>query len=641
NKLQNVFASLAYSHSIDLPQIVVVGSQSSGKSSVLENIVGRDFLPRGDGMVTRCPLVLQLVNLPEAYAQERAEILYPEKIVFSDISQVQSKILEITSNKLSGKYHVSKEPINIKISSPHVPTLTLVDLPGVISARRADQPADIEEQIRDMIMHFISKENTVILAVSAANVDLANSAGIQLAQKVDPKGERTIGVLTKVDLMDRGTDVVSFMRNSQINLTLGYIPVVNRCQQDINEKKSIEQALAAEREFFRSKYPGLVNKCGTEFLSKRLSEILKKHIKKTLPAIKQKITNDLSLHKKLLQDERLSQISDGVDNLVSNEIEEFHRSFQEVLDGTDIEDQFIELKGGAKILGIINQIYRESIQIIDALDGTSDEEIRVGIKKASGMTEDMIFNQRAFEIFARKAVQKLKRPCTELVDMIHIELLNIAEEILEDKSRLLCSRFPLFKLKFQEVVTEFLQNAMNSAQAFVYDIISAEGAYVNMSHPRLQRKHQDLFTQPWVVANEISQAETIPDNTDEQSHFSISQDPKFLQKDLNSIQGPLRIIPGSLSEREKYRVQLLKEVLNVYFEIIKEQITDQVHKAIMYKLVIFAKVHIYRELNVKLYKVPEISDLLQEQDHIVEERARIQLMIDTLKEANDVINGIV
>lgn len=92
-------------------------------------------------------------------------------------------------------------PINLRIFSPNVLTLTLVDLPGLTKVPVGDQPRDIERQIRDMILKYITKPNAIILAVTSANTDLANSDGLKLAREVDPEGARTIGVLTKVDLM--------------------------------------------------------------------------------------------------------------------------------------------------------------------------------------------------------------------------------------------------------------------------------------------------------------------------------------------------------------------------------------------------------------------------------------------------------
>jgi replication fork clamp-binding protein CrfC len=89
----------------------------------------------------------------------------------------------------------------LRIFSPNVLTLTLVDLPGLTKVPVGDQPRDIERQIKDMLVKYISKPNAIILAVTAANTDLANSDGLKLARDVDPDGTRTIGVLTKVDLM--------------------------------------------------------------------------------------------------------------------------------------------------------------------------------------------------------------------------------------------------------------------------------------------------------------------------------------------------------------------------------------------------------------------------------------------------------
>ena len=99
--------------------------------------------------------------------------------------------------------------------------LTLVDLPGMTKVPVGDQPADIEFQIRDMLMQFITKENCLILAVSPANSDLANSDALKLAKEVDTTGVRTIGVITKLDLMDEGTDAKDILENKVYPLRRG------------------------------------------------------------------------------------------------------------------------------------------------------------------------------------------------------------------------------------------------------------------------------------------------------------------------------------------------------------------------------------------------------------------------------------
>jgi dynamin 1-like protein len=170
NKLQDVFNTIG-ADSLDLPQIVVVGSQSSGKSSVLENIVGRDFLPRGSGIVTRRPLILQLIYLPwndetrdeDANAtQEWGEFLHKPNEMFYDFNEIREEIVRET-DRLTGKNKgISAQPINLKIYSPHVVNLTLVDLPGITKVPVGDQPTDIEMQIRRMIMTYIKKPTCII-----------------------------------------------------------------------------------------------------------------------------------------------------------------------------------------------------------------------------------------------------------------------------------------------------------------------------------------------------------------------------------------------------------------------------------------------------------------------------------------------
>ena len=114
-----------------------------------------------------------------------------------------------------------------------------------------DNPLCTAFQIREMIHDYIGQDNTLILAVTPANQDLANSDALKLASSVDPDGLRTIGVITKLDLMDKGTDALDIFEGKLLPLKLGYIGVVNRSQNDINGKTSITESLRKEKEFFR------------------------------------------------------------------------------------------------------------------------------------------------------------------------------------------------------------------------------------------------------------------------------------------------------------------------------------------------------------------------------------------------------
>ena len=125
---------------------------------------------------------------------------------------------------------ISDIAISLSVYSPNVLNLTLVDLPGITKVPVGDQPADIEAQIRTMCMKFIGNPNSIILAVTPANSDIANSDALQMARIVDPDGARTCGVLTKLDLMDRGTNALDALQGRVIPLRLGYVAVINRSQ---------------------------------------------------------------------------------------------------------------------------------------------------------------------------------------------------------------------------------------------------------------------------------------------------------------------------------------------------------------------------------------------------------------------------
>ena len=138
-KLQDAFNVINAKNSIELPQIVVVGGQSTGKSSVLEAIVGSDFLPRGSGIVTRCPLVLQLRRIarsgqdPKEQADDReyGEFLHRPQDKFYDFDDIRSEI-QAQTNKIAGATKgVSHTPIGLTIYSGKLVDLTLVDLPGM------------------------------------------------------------------------------------------------------------------------------------------------------------------------------------------------------------------------------------------------------------------------------------------------------------------------------------------------------------------------------------------------------------------------------------------------------------------------------------------------------------------------------
>lgn len=195
--------------------------------------------------------------------------------------------IERETDRMAGNNKgICPEPINLKIYSTRVVNLTLVDLPGLTKVPVGDQPEDIEMQIRDLLVKHIENPNSIILAVTAANTDMATSESLKLAKDVDPDGRRTLAVVTKLDLMDAGTDAIDILCGRVIPVKLGIIGVMNRSQQDIIDKKSINDQLKDEAAYLQRKYPTLATRNGTPYLAKTLNRLLMHHIRDCLPDLK-------------------------------------------------------------------------------------------------------------------------------------------------------------------------------------------------------------------------------------------------------------------------------------------------------------------------------------------------------------------
>ncbi|KAJ8282255.1 hypothetical protein COCON_G00047740, partial [Conger conger] len=235
-----------------LPAIAVIGDQSSGKSSVLEALSGV-ALPSSPGIVTRCPLELKLRKL-RGGIQWKAIISYKDELIEFDDPSLVEEYVTGAQDKLAGAgVGICDELISLEISSPDVCDLTLIDLPGIARVPVKGQPDDIGDQIKTLLLNFIQKIETIILVVVPCNVDIATTEALKMAQEADPDGKRSLAILTKPDLVDKGTEknILEIVRNQVIPLSKGYIIVKCRGQKQIDDKISLSDATRAEKDFFR------------------------------------------------------------------------------------------------------------------------------------------------------------------------------------------------------------------------------------------------------------------------------------------------------------------------------------------------------------------------------------------------------
>uniref|UniRef100_A0A3Q0SFB4 Dynamin-2 n=1 Tax=Amphilophus citrinellus TaxID=61819 RepID=A0A3Q0SFB4_AMPCI len=478
NKLQDAFSSIGQTCNLDLPQIAVVGGQSAGKSSVLENFVGRlDFLPRGSGIVTRRPLILQLVNSKAEYA----EFLHCKGRKFVDFDEVRQEI-EAETDRLTGSNKgISPIPINLRVYSPNVLNLTLIDLPGMTKVPVGDQPPDIEHQIRDMLLQFITKESCLILAVTPANTDLANSDALKIAKEVDPQGLRTIGVITKLDLMDEGTDAQDILENKLLPLRRGYIGVVNRSQKDIDGKKDIRVALAAERKFFLShpSYRHIAERMGTPHLQKTLNQQLTNHIRDTLPGLRSKLQSQLLSLEKEVEEYKNFRPDDPTrkTKALLQMVQQFGVDFEKCIEGSGDQVDTSNLSGGAKINRIFHERFPFELVKMEFDEKELRKEISYAIKNIHGVRTGLFTPDLAFEAIVKKQIIKLKEPCLKCIDLVIQELINTVRQCTNK-----LTSYPRLREETERIVTTYIRERDSKTKDQVLLLIDIELSYINTNH---------------------------------------------------------------------------------------------------------------------------------------------------------------
>ncbi|KAJ4973712.1 hypothetical protein NE237_006886 [Protea cynaroides] len=456
-----------------LPTVAVVGGQSSGKSSVLESVVGRDFLPRGSGIVTRRPLVLQLHKTDDGQA-EYAEFLHAPRKKFSDFASVRKEISDETERITGKTKHISNIPIHLSIFSPNVVNLTLIDLPGLTKVAVEGQPDSIVEDIENMVRSYVEKPNCIILAISPANQDIATSDAIKLAKEVDPSGDRTFGVLTKLDLMDKGTNALDVIEGRSYRLQHPWVGIVNRSQADINKNVDMIAARRKEVEYFETspEYSHMAHKMGSEYLAKLLSQHLELVIRQRIPSIIALINKTIDeLNAEL---DRLGRPigSDGGAQLytILDMCRAFDRVFREHLEGGR--------PGGDRIYGVFDNQLPAALKKLPFDRHLSLQNVRKVVSEADGYQPHLIAPEQGYKRLIDSSLGYFKGPAEASVDAVHLVLKDLVRKSIGETQEL--KRFPSLQADIAAAAGEALERFREDSKKTVLRLVDMESSYLTV-----------------------------------------------------------------------------------------------------------------------------------------------------------------
>ena len=585
---------------IRLPRIVTLGVQSSGKSSVLESIVGLNFLPRNEGVCTRRPLELRLVHIAET--TKPYAVFEGIETKYTNFEDVREMIIKCTEDKAGKTKNIIDDPIILTIYSCTCPDLTLIDLPGITRIPVGDQPKNIYEVTKEMCHRYISDPRTIILCVCAANVDVTTSDGLLMAQRVDKAGIRTLGVITKIDIMDRGTNAKNVLLGKEVQLKLGFVGVKNRSQEDINNLMRVEAALRDEREYFSrhevysTMPPGYL---GTEVLTQKLTKVLFTLIKSFLPDIIRETMLRIKDCEERLRDLGPSAPADMRSklqllwNMCTDFIELFKNTIRGKYDKRANNRITKDLVGGATIKLSFNSLLQDFADpTYQATKEYTDDDIQKAIAMHEGDSMPGFPSVDVFVYLMQSQLDKLRQPVIDCIVEVHGYLEGLAHSII----RKLFYRFPALVSEICNIASYVLARERDNTREIVESIITAEEGYI--------------FTNDYEYLTQ--RTDIIP-----------RADPKAPNK---AILSP-----------ENLFVQEIRTRIDSYFKLVIRNIRDTVPKVVGYFLVRTIMDKMQLELYDQINRSEAITNQLSEPAHITSEREALRKQLETLKKAEKIL----
>lgn len=638
--------SIGLGTQFDFPAIVVIGDQSAGKSSVLEAISGVPFL-RGAGVVTRAPVELRLEQGSECQARVEAQGVASKSVPCAGlghaINETMRDLIDKGSRFRKGP-SMTESVVRVKVSAAGVPDLTLVDLPGLARVAVEGQSADVPRMTRDLAKKYIASKNTIILVVVPCNADLATAEALNLAAEADPEGSRTVGVLTKPDLMDPGTeDMVSRILDGRVvNLKdHGYFVVRNRGQRDRHVDE--QAALLQERNFFRDPpfaniardFPG---RFGVTSLVRYLTKLLVERIVREIPELRAKVEERILAENQNLANlgshERYDETASSRKAFLLQLTTEFTMSVRETTRGhyDMLSRESAERGFMADLLSHYKDFY-DQVRARAPRVNSSQYDAAVYHAVTTQHGREAFYGFPSYAIFTtlvRDLVGRLHEPADRCASLVRGRVLQMARAASAD---LFAARFPKLRRALDTIAKRLADERHDDAHKTLSVLL-------------------DMQMQPFT--QELLRGVEPPDEDEwEDAPVEASGEPaesgRFFGRGSSTGESfRPRGDPGLAPRRKKskpkhddaYAVDFVKAKIDRYFTILAERVGDLVPMAIdMYLVQKFGHDLALRVANAThALRDHDIADLLRENAETARKRTDVRDALAKLNVAREVID---
>jgi GTP-binding protein EngB required for normal cell division len=452
---------------IEVPGIVVAGSQSSGKSSVLESLSGIQ-LPSGQKITTRVPLILRIeMNKspdlkPYVLISTEANLENAEKIT---LDQTAFKIAEYTKKIAGDKLTVEDTPLHMKVVQNEIPSMTLIDLPGITHMSVNDVQSNIYEETLNLVKKYIANEHIIILCVVPATEDFANCEAIKCAKEVDPHGNRTIGVVTKLDMCPY--DITDKLKGEYINLKLGFIGVRNKPHDESFE--TIKKLRKDESVYFENNYAFLEHKYwGMETLINKVVKIQAEFVDDSIPKIKKQL------------EDKLENLSNELQTYKSNFANDGERMGYAVEHLLSVKESFANTVESSSHFNLMFQQFATSLRksIPDYFSEGYSVKIKEKLKENRGIMLSNFLNIQSFKVLFEESLDdKLEIHSTTLIKNSRIYVQDTLDFYINDQFKLFPSMITFLRTKAKTVV----QRATADCESFIETFLTMENLIFTQS----------------------------------------------------------------------------------------------------------------------------------------------------------------